>query len=87
MSEKLVILTHLLFEVKTVLCLSAIVAAATVQSCFVFFCATTVVCKRAVHFNDVCVARDDRGLVVESLLCVSAFALSQCRLIGDSTVR
>ena len=27
----------------------------TVQSCHVFFCATTVVCKRSVNFNDDCV--------------------------------
>ena len=36
------------------------------QSGHVFFCATTVVC----NVTD-CIARDDRGLVVESLLCVT----------------
>ena len=56
-SENLVIFTHLVFDVITVLCLSAIVLLQRQFSLVTFsFCATTVVCKRAVHFNDVCVA-------------------------------
>ena len=83
LSEKLVILTHLVFDVITVLSLSAIVLQRRF-SLVTFSFAQPLSCA---NVTDVCVARDDRGLVVESLLGVSAFVPSQCRLIGASTVR
>ena len=45
-------------EITPLFCVSEFnsVAGVTVQSCHVFFCATTVVCKRSVHVNDVCLA-------------------------------
>ena len=41
----------------------------TVQSCHVFFCATTVVCKRSVHINDDCVPQ---VVVGRSPLCLNS---------------
>ena len=67
MSVKLVILIHLVFDVITVLCLSAIVLQRRL-SLVTFSFAQLLSCA---NVTDVCVARDDRGLVVESFLCVA----------------
>ena len=67
MSEKLVILTHLVFDAITVLCLSAIVLQRRF-SLVTFSFAQPLSCA---NVTDVCVAQDDRGLVVESLLSVA----------------
>ena len=67
MSEKLVIFTHIVFDVITVLCLSAIVLQRR-YSLVTFPFAQPLSCA---NVTDVCVARNDRGLVVESLLCVA----------------
>ena len=59
-----VVKLHLCFCVSQFNC----VEGSTVQSCHVFFCATTVVCKRSVDFNDDCV---HQVVIGRSPLCLN----------------